>query len=315
MPAVSVLMPAYNTKKYLRASVESVLNQTFTDFQFVIVDDGSTDGTSEILQEYSARDSRIHLIRKRNNEGLTNALTTAFGAAQGPYIARMDSDDIAMPTRLAQQVQHLESHCDCVVVGTRAITIDVDGRRGPPFYDGHMDHRAIDQWHMSGRGNCLVHPTVMFRRSAFDRVGGYRPKFEPAEDYELWLRFAEVGELAVLPEYLLEYRVHPQSVTKTRGKEQQRAYWQSLAEAIGRRNYDLRLLKFDELPEDLQYDWIELAHTLGEYAVARSWAMSRVFRNRSPVSVKQAARVALGGQSRHLVRIYDRLTGKTAEKV
>src|SRR5213082_3006291 len=125
-PVVSVLMPVYNAQRYLPAAVESILGQTFRDFEFIIIDDGSTDRSGEILRKFAAEDPRIKLI-SRPNTGYVVALNEALSCASGEFVARMDADDISLPTRFERQVAYLREHTDCVLVGTNVITMDSDG--------------------------------------------------------------------------------------------------------------------------------------------------------------------------------------------
>jgi glycosyltransferase involved in cell wall biosynthesis len=210
-PTVSVLMPVYNAEPYLAQALESVLAQTFTDFEFLIVDDGSTDRSRETLARHARRDPRIQLI-SRPNTGYTVALNELLALARGDLVARMDADDVALPHRFARQVAYLREHADVVCVGTAVQFIDESGQ---PLREGHpgMDHDAIQQRALAG--DCVLnHPSVMMRRSAVLAVGGYRPEFEPAEDLDLWLRLGEKGRLVNLPEILMQYRQHPRSFSE-----------------------------------------------------------------------------------------------------
>lgn len=206
-PTISVLMPVYNAERYVAEAVESVLGQTFTDFEFLIVDDGSTDGSPAILRKYAARDPRIRLI-SRPNTGLVVALNEMLGLARGEFAARMDADDISLSDRLERQVAYLRGHPDCVAVGTRVELIDADGDRLCEFH-GPTAHEAIDAAHLTGGGGAAItHPSLLARRAAVAAAGGYDPAFYPAEDVDLFLRLAERGRLANLPEVLLRYRRH-----------------------------------------------------------------------------------------------------------
>jgi glycosyltransferase involved in cell wall biosynthesis len=211
MPSVSVLMPVYNAEPYLAEAVESILGQTFADFEFLIVNDGSTDRSRTILERYAARDGRIRLS-SRPNTGHTVALNELLDLASGELLARMDADDVALPQRLARQVDYLREHRDVVCVGTAVHFIDEAGRF---LRNGHpaMDHEAIQRRALAG--DCpLNHPSIMMRRAAVLAVGGYRPEFQPAEDLDLWLRLGEVGRLTNLPEVLMKYRQHERSFSE-----------------------------------------------------------------------------------------------------
>jgi glycosyltransferase involved in cell wall biosynthesis len=193
-PAVSVLMPVYNAEQYLEAAVRSILDQTYRDFELIIIDDGSTDGSLAILQRLAAEDTRIRLV-SRPNTGYTIALNQAIALARGQLLARMDADDISMPNRFHLQVDYLNAHPECVALGGRLIMIDPTGLKIMDFCK-LTNHVQIDGAHINGGPSELGHPSVMMRRDAVVAAGGYDPAFEPAEDFDLWLRLAEHGRLA-----------------------------------------------------------------------------------------------------------------------
>lgn len=210
MPKVSVIMSVYNGSRYLSQSLESILNQTFTDFEFIIVDDGSTDNTWEILTEYAARDSRIILIRNEKNIGLTKSLNKGLARAQGEYIARQDADDFSLPDRFEHQVRFLDTHSEVGVLGTAFYIIDEDGNVSgtvtPP------QESALLHWLLLFC-NPIPHPTVMARRKLICAVNGYNPEFVTAQDYDLWARLSDITRFAILPIPLVCYRRHTKSIT------------------------------------------------------------------------------------------------------
>jgi glycosyltransferase involved in cell wall biosynthesis len=212
-PAVSVLLPVYNGIRHLHAALDSILNQTLRDFEFIIIDDGSTDGSAEVLREYAQAESRIRLV-SRPNKGLTVTLNEGVAMANAQLLARMDADDIAMPERLEKQVAYLREHSDCVLVGSAVLVIDPDGL---PICQmcSEQTHEEIDHAHLN-RGWPMVHPVVMMRTAAIRRIGGYRDQYDTLEDLDLFLRLAEIGKLANLPHVLLKYRQHFSSVTHRR---------------------------------------------------------------------------------------------------
>jgi glycosyltransferase involved in cell wall biosynthesis len=230
---VSVVMPVYNAGKYLRSAVQSVLAQTFTDFELIAVDDGSKDESLAILREFEAKDPRVKVI-SRANTGIVGALNDGLAAAKGELIARMDADDLATPHRFEKQVAFLREHPDHVLVGSQVMLIDSDDAALCPKRDTVYEHEEIDAGHLSGRWP-LVHPTVMMRRDAVMKVGGYRAKYQWLEDLDLFLRLAEVGQLASLRDVLLHYRLHTGSVCHTRENDQDKIRPELEAEVYARR--------------------------------------------------------------------------------
>jgi GT2 family glycosyltransferase len=209
-PSVSVILPVWNGERYLSAAIESVIRQTHADFELLIVDDGSTDRSREIAGEFARREPRIVLI-DREHSGLVPALNAALALARGQYVARMDADDISMPSRLEKQVGYLDAHESCVAVGSHVEVIDDGGEKiGVRRYPAQ--HQAIVQALISGASASLAHPTVLMRKDALLAVGGYRAGRFPSEDLDLWLRLSRAGELANIPEMLLRYRRHAATV-------------------------------------------------------------------------------------------------------
>ncbi|MGN6504083.1 MAG: glycosyltransferase [Tepidisphaeraceae bacterium] len=233
MTAVSVLMAVYNGQEYLAEAIDSILSQTFGDFEFIIVDDGSTDASPAMLKEYAARDRRIRLIEQKNS-GLTASLNKAAKLATGRYLARMDPDDIALPQRFEKQVAYLDAHPEITLLGTRVILIDPYGTEYQrPMHA--LTHEEIDQRLLAGEGWAIVHPVAMLRREAFERVNGYDERYRTSQDFDLWLRMAETGRLANLEEPLLKYRQHLQSANFAKAEQQKKLKLQIMAEAYARR--------------------------------------------------------------------------------
>lgn len=220
MPKISVLMSVYNGERYLREAVDSILNQTFTDFEFIIVDDGSADGTSQILDSYA--DPRIVHIRNEKNLGLATSLNIGIDRAQGEYIARMDADDISLPHRFGTQTKFMETNPDIDFLGTNIRYMDAMGILSEKilYNDAPAPSGAYLKWLLLW-GNPLAHPTMMMRRSTLDHHQlRYDPRFNAAEDYDLWARAARVCNLATIPDVCLTYRKHEASVTSTRQSKQ-----------------------------------------------------------------------------------------------
>jgi glycosyltransferase involved in cell wall biosynthesis len=200
----------------------------------VVIDDGSSDGTKALLEGYATRDPRVRLI-SRPNQGLTKTLNEGLGLARGEFIARMDADDVSLPTRFEKQVEFLRANPDCVCVGARVLRVDPYG--SPLSESDHkLTHAEIDaQLIEQGLGWAITHPVAMIRRDAVQKVGGYREQFKTSQDLDLWLRLAEIGRLANLPEILLKYRYHPESVGFTKFEEQRRVKSIILSDAYARR--------------------------------------------------------------------------------
>ena len=216
-PRVSVVLPVYNAETWLGAAMNSILAQTFTDFELLVHDDGSTDGSLAILQEFAARDPRV-VLTSEPNKGLIAVLNQLIAAAQGDLIARMDADDIALPERFAKQVAWLDQNKEYVLLGSSTLMIDADGRpigvNAAP-----QGHDTIDDNNLRGI-TAFEHPSVLMRRTAVLAAGGYHAAFPHAEDIDLWLRLAEVGRVENLADVLLKYRVHDQSISALKQDEQ-----------------------------------------------------------------------------------------------
>ena len=220
-PAISVLMPVYNGASYLAEAVESIRAQTFGDFEFIAVDDGSTDGSLPLLQRFAQEDPRLRIV-SRPNTGIVGALNDGLAVARGEFVARMDADDIAEPVRFEKQLAVLRADPECVALGSSVVFIDPVGRPLKAYYPP-LDHAAIEEELARGNGGALIHPTVVFRRSALLQCGGYRSHYNYIEDLDLYVRLLDAGRLANLPELLLHYRQHPQSVNHVKGSRRVQA--------------------------------------------------------------------------------------------
>ncbi len=202
-------MSVHNGEKYLRESIESILNQTYSDFEFIIFDDGSTDGSAEMIMAYT--DARIRLISQSEQRGLAHTLNQGIDLAQAEYIARMDADDISLPERLAAQLQLLDANPEVSVLGTAARIIDENSQ---PGFEVHFpEEHLLIYWHLLFFTNPIVHPSVMMRKSMVKAAGGYNPQREVSQDYELWTRLAGVSRLANLPEIHLSLRKHSSNIS------------------------------------------------------------------------------------------------------
>ena len=208
-PPISVVMPVNDGQAFLDEAVGSIRAQTFQDFELIIVDDGSRDATPEILRRHAVADRRIRIVTQPQT-GVVAALNNGIAASGGPYLARMDADDVAKPDRLARQLEILARHPNVAAVGSGYDVIDHAGRvrrRVMMPTDPEVIRTTLE------RTNCMAHPTVLMRRDAVIAAGGYRGAFRHCEDYDLWLRLAEHHDLLNVEEPLLLYREHPGQLT------------------------------------------------------------------------------------------------------
>lgn len=215
-PKVSVLMTAYNSEAFIAETIESVLAQTMQDFEFIIVDDGSTDQSLAIIRKYAAKDARIKVV-SRPNTGIPKAANDGLAICVGEVVARIDSDDVAMPHRFSTQLACLKKS-GAVCVGCFVDYMDAKGRflttlRSP--VDNDSIQRALLAGHCA-----LWHTGSMYIRDAVEKVGGYDEDFDCALDLDLWLRLGEFGELRNVPQSLQYYRLHHQSVSESKGRRQ-----------------------------------------------------------------------------------------------
>ena len=215
-PRVSVLMAVYNGQDYLRQALDSVLSQTFAAWELIVVDDGSADATPAILADYAEREPRLRVVAQANS-GQTRALNVGLGLARGEYIARLDADDVMRPQRLARQVVYMDAHPEVVLLGTAAELID---ERGQPFCTYTLPTGDTRLRHLLIQDNPFVHPSVIMQSSAIGVVRGYNERVQICQDYDLWIRLAQVGRLQNLLEPLTELRIHRQKVTWTRKREE-----------------------------------------------------------------------------------------------
>jgi glycosyltransferase involved in cell wall biosynthesis len=254
-PRLTVAMPAYNVEAFIADAIESVLAQDFADFEFLLLDDGSTDRTREIAETYARRDKRLRLV-VRENRGIAASLNELIAMARAPLVARADADDICEPTRFSAQVAFLDDHPDYGIVGCQAALIDGAGR--PVRHDSTQvpcTHEEIVS--ALPTYSAFYHPAVTMRRDLVLAVGGYRKAYSDADDYDLWLRLSEVTRMANLPDVLIRYRVHGGQVSSWNLAEQsRRAAIASLAHAereAGRRDPTIGM---PELPCDDALDAI-----------------------------------------------------------
>lgn len=256
-PKVSVLMPVYNGERYLREAIESILGQRFTKFELLIIDDGSTDRSWEIIRSYD--DPRIRLIKNVKNIGLIKTLNSGLALARGEYLARQDQDDISHPARLEKQLAYLNSHPEIALIGTKVNPIDWRGRKIKAYGYCIVSGELAIRWY-SMFNSPFAHPSVMMRTEIVRDMGGYDERFPACEDYDLFSRIIAEHGATNLEEALIDYRCHPASMTPNITKEHN-----LIAGRIMRRSFS-KYLGID--PPD---EWIELwlnINNLGNFNVS-----------------------------------------------
>lgn len=208
-------MPVYNAENFLGEAIDSILSQRFTDFEFLIINDGSTDNSEAIILGYT--DLRIRYIKNEINQGIVYSRNKGLKLAQGEYIASMDADDTCMPERLEKQVAYMDANKNIAICGTSFIFSDGKKRR--------VQSESKILITILSMGNCYGASTVMIRKDVLSRHSlGYNPKYSYGEDYELWLKIARHADLGGIPEILVRYRVHPTSISHSFTNPQRKSY-------------------------------------------------------------------------------------------
>ncbi len=275
-PLISVLLPVYNGERYLAEALDSIAAQSLANYELIAIDDGSTDGSLGILRDHATKDTRIRIV-SRPNTGIVGALNEALAMARGSLIARMDADDIVLPRRFELQTRYLEAHPECVVIGCWVLRVDPDNDplslQVEPW-----SHAEIERRIFNGEGGALPHPAMMMRRATLERLGGYRLEAQLAEDVDLYLRAAEIGQLANVHEVLLRYRRHPESVSALQREAQWRVMQWIRRDTCRRRGLpfpDFTLKHPVQTPEGLSMHWARLAERHGFPLTARKYAVAR----------------------------------------
>lgn len=225
------MVAVYNTAPYLAETLDSLLGQTFTDLEVVAIDDGSTDGSADILRQYAQRDPRLRFA-SRENRGIAVTRNEMLAMARGRLLAVNDSDDVSVPDRIAEQIKYMDAHPEIVCLGGDFEYMDAVGRKlttlRPP-----RDDAAIQQMLMRGHAS-ICNGVVMMRREAVERVGGYHPDYRFGQDVDMFLKLGEVGKLANMPRTLGRIRLHGKSVSETK-REEQRHFGRLACEAAAAR--------------------------------------------------------------------------------
>jgi len=213
---ISIITCVYNQSKYILQTILSVLDQTYKNFEYIILDDGSIDATTEIIK--SINDPRVKLIRNEKNLGLTKSLNIALSYATRKYIVRLDGDDIMVPNRLAVQLKFMNTNPEIALCGSRAILINEVGSQirisdSVPKTDEMLKFLLWD--------NCLIHSSVIFRKKCIEAIGGYNENYVRTQDYNLWVDFIKKYSIACLPYFLIGWRDHSENISTLKCQEQQ----------------------------------------------------------------------------------------------
>ena len=209
MPKVTVLMSAYNDERYLGKAIESVLNQTFKDFEFIIIDDASTDSTKNIILSY--KDPRIRFVENKKNLGLTKSLNKGIKVARGKYIARIDADDTSLPKRLEEQVSFLDKHKEIVVVGSQIQVINMESNK--TYILKYNCDPAVIKWAHIFK-NQIAHSSSLFRKKVIKEVGCYNERYRYTQDFDLWFRVSRKYKMTSIPKVLAIIIRHNKCVTE-----------------------------------------------------------------------------------------------------
>lgn len=240
MARISVITPAYNCERFVKESILSILGQSFSDFEFIIINDGSTDGTSEIIKSFT--DSRIRFVDYQENRGVLARSKEAIDLAVTKYIAIHDADDVSMSNRLELQFNYLEENPDIFCVGGRAKKIDLSGNFIGDWDFPPVSHKEIVRMLVSQAKCPIINPSSMYRLSGYREIGGYSPdnKIKYAHDFDFWCRAILNGaRFANLQDYLIKYRVNPFGMTR-RNKTMQLADHNTVVSGLKKRMKDVK---------------------------------------------------------------------------
>ncbi|MGH6946457.1 MAG: glycosyltransferase family 2 protein [Kiloniellales bacterium] len=216
---ISVTMPAYNAERFLAEAIESILGQTFADFELIVVNDGSTDDTLSIAESYAWRDHRVRVVTQPHG-GISSGRNRGLAEARGEWIAVMDADDVSLPQRLERQFAFVEANPDIALACAYAYNIDDSGKIIAQFRSPLTDRAVVRDRIERNEAIGFHHSAVLMRRDVVQSIGGYREQFDGIEDCDLWNRFAETGHgVLVQPEYLVKYRLHGKSHTISRVRQ------------------------------------------------------------------------------------------------
>jgi len=262
-------MSAYNDAETLPAAIESILNQTFTEFEFIIVDDHSSDDSWKVIQEYAAKDARIVALRNDQNLNICGALNRGISRARTPYIVRMDADDTSELKRLEVQHAFMEAHPDVVISGGTIMTCD---EQLQPISERQYLLSNAEIRHKLFRYSPFCHATTIYRTADFNQAGGYNPDLASAEDYDLYFRLGRLGKLANVREHLYNVRFHGASISASQSRRQEKATLYIRLKAVA--EYGYRMTAGDKLYLAAQY--------LSMFIIPQAWKLRlfNYFRNR-----------------------------------
>ena len=242
MPKITVLMSVYNGEKYLRQAMESILNQTFRDFEFLIINDASNDASKEIILSYS--DPRIVYVENEENLGLTRSLNKGLKMAKGEYVARMDADDLSLLERLQKQVEFLDKNKEVVLLGSCSEFIDENGE---VFRKNNTVYSKEELFYNLTFGNVFPHSSVMFRKKEVLDLGGYNEEFKRSQDFELWNRISRKYAVNMLDDVLLQWRNLKDNISnkfkESQGDDAFRVFSESIKELFSDNFYDIKKIR------------------------------------------------------------------------
>lgn len=307
---ISVIMPVYNGEKYLKEAIESILSQIFRDFEFIIINDGSTDKTLEIIQSFS--DPRIKLI-SQENKGIIYSLNRGITESRGKYIARMDADDISLPKRFEKQYKFLENNQEYGIIGATFLIINegnqIAGVNAVLLDDEDLKKEIIVE-------TTFGHGTVMMKKSILNVIGYYNPKALHAEDFDLWTRFAEKSKMANLPEALYLWRDNPQGISRTKELIQSKSA-QKIQKAQVYKFADLNRQKIINFKKVRKYHNEKIEYSGQKIVIQRKKRLSFIYLILSYHALQQkyfllAAKMLLMSILIHSTTIWNTLSRKTA---
>jgi len=311
-PAIDVLVTVYNGERFLAQTIESVINQSFSNWRLIIVDDLSTDRTPQIIKHYAGIETRI-ISLKGEHKGVAAAANIGLKAVTAPLVARLDADDVCVPERLQVQLNYMQQHPDVLAVGSYVYLIDENNkrlrRRTAPTEWASIEETLKTR-------NCMCHPSSIIRTSALRKIGGYRSKFRNSLDYDLWLRVSEIGKIENIPQDLLLYRRHSSQISSSNNAHRQTLYSVGAVTDYFLRKYrlaDTETLFDEESPDDIANKLVSLhesevsagdRHCLNRHAIRFLRRVNKLSQN-SEKDLRDAIRPHLTLHQRIKLWVYD----------